>query len=206
MRMKAVHLTRRAASCSAASDLGSPFGCAVFPERKMAPKGGFFLRLSRRGRRKRTFVRPALTGADTGIIIGSEKLFLYRKHRRNHHAEIFPEAARAVRSGASRATAPRRLSGHVAGGVRKGEEAAPAPAALGAREAVRQRPKAGSSRQAGGMARWGRSRPNEKSRLRSGRPWRKAAFAGFGCRGSCSRAPLAENRPIGNSPQWDDSV
>ena len=55
--------------------------------------------------------------------------------------------------GAPRATAPRRLSGHVAGGVRKGEEAgsaplgrlgepelaeaAPAPAALGAREAVR---------------------------------------------------------------------
>ena len=55
--------------------------------------------LSRRGRRKRTFVRPALTGTDTGVIIGSEKLFLYRKHRRNHHAEIFPEAARAVRSG-----------------------------------------------------------------------------------------------------------
>lgn len=29
---------------------------------------------------------------------------------------------------------------------------------------------------------------------------------GFGHRSSCRRAPLAENRPIGNSPQWDDSV
>ena len=66
--------------------------------------------------------------------------------------------------------------------------------------------KAGPSRQAGQMALWGCSGSNEEPRLRSGRLWRKAALAGFGCRSSCSRAPLAENRPIGNSPQWDDSV
>ena len=62
-------------------------------------------------------------------------------------------------------------------------------------------PKVGPSRQAGRMAHWGCSRPNEEPWLRGGRLWRKAAFAGFGCRGSCSRAPPAENRPIGNSPQ-----
>ena len=66
--------------------------------------------------------------------------------------------------------------------------------------------KVGPSRQAGRMAHWGCSRPNEEPWLRGGRLWRKAAFAGFGCRGSCSRAPPAENRPIGNSPQWDDSA
>ena len=66
--------------------------------------------------------------------------------------------------------------------------------------------KVGPSRQAGRMALWGCSGPNEEPWLRGGRLWCKAAFAGFGCRGSCSRVPLAENRPIGNSPQWDDSA
>ena len=66
--------------------------------------------------------------------------------------------------------------------------------------------KVGPSRQAGRMALWGCSGPNEEPWLRGGRLWCKAAFAGFGCRSSCSRAPPAENRPIGNSPQWDDSA
>lgn len=66
--------------------------------------------------------------------------------------------------------------------------------------------KVGPSRQAGRMARWGCSGPNEEPWLRGGRLWRKAALFGFGCRSSCSRAPLAESRPIGNSPQWDDSA
>lgn len=66
--------------------------------------------------------------------------------------------------------------------------------------------KVGPSRQAGRMARWGCSGPNEESWLRGGRLCRKAALFGFGCRSSCSRAPLAESRPIGNSPQWDDSA
>ena len=58
------------------------------------------------------------------------------------------DVARAARSGASRATAPRRLSGHAAGGVPRGggrgalplaASVGPVTSALGAREAARQR-------------------------------------------------------------------
>ena len=130
--------------------------------------------------------------------------------------EFCGDVARAARSGASRATAPRRLSGHAAGGVPRGGggERSPWPPrrvqpplrwGTGG-GSITSTSKAGPSRQAGRMTLWGCSGPNEEPRLRGGRLWRKAALTGFGCRSSCSRAPLAENRPIGNSLQWDDSA
>ena len=115
------------------------------------------------------------------------------------------------------------LSGHAAGGVPRGgggERSPWPPRRVRTRRGgscflcaggtgggpITSTPKVGPSRQAGGMARWGCSGPNEEPWLRGGRLWRKAALFGFGCRSSCSRAPLAESRPIGNSPQWDDSA
>lgn len=68
--------------------------------------------------------------------------------------EFCGDVARAARSGASRATAPRRLSGHAVGGVRKGEEAGSAP--LGRLGGVRP------------PLRWGHGRPPDNVNAQGG--------------------------------------
>ncbi|MEE0168472.1 MAG: sugar transferase [Eggerthellaceae bacterium] len=130
--------------------------------------------------------------------------------------EFCGDVARAARSSASRATAPRRLSGHAASGVPRGGGGSAPLGRLGGSShlcaggtgggSITPTSKVGPSRRAGRMVLWGCSGPNEEPWLRGGRSWRKAAFAGFRHRSSCSRAPLVENRPIENSAQWDDSA
>ena len=130
--------------------------------------------------------------------------------------EFCGDVARAARSSASRATAPRRLSGHAASGVPRGGGGSAPLGRLGGSShlcaggtgggSITPTSKVGPSRRAGRMVLWGCSGPNEEPWLRGGRSWRKAAFAGFRHRSSCSRAPLVEKRPIENSAQWDDSA
>lgn len=73
--------------------------------------------------------------------------------------EFCGDVARAARSGASRATAPRRLNGHVAGGVRKGEEAGSAPLGrLGEPELAEAAP---------APLRWGHGRPFDNAQRRA---------------------------------------